>query len=114
LPFVFERLPHGKLFFTLDVDRLPEFLDVSPECTAKLRRRFCPPVLSAVPPRNRTSPIDYAARQHTYRRMLADGDFASQAELARHLGVSRVWVSRALKDIKRRAGLPWPNLGPRY
>jgi len=36
--------------------------------------------------------------------MLADGGFASQADLAHHLGVSRVWLSRVLKGIKRKAG----------
>ncbi len=29
LPFVFKRLPHGKLFFTLDIDLLSSFLDVT-------------------------------------------------------------------------------------
>jgi biotin operon repressor len=32
------------------------------------------------------------------------GGFTSQAELARHLGVSRVWVNRVLKGIRRKAG----------
>ena len=49
-------------------------------------------------------PIDYAALQLTYRRVLADGGFASQANLERHIGVSRVWVSRVLTGIKRKAG----------
>ena len=104
LPFVFKRLPHGKLFFTLDVERLPLFLDVTPECIAKLRSRFCPPALSAAPPHRPKVPIDYASLQQTYRRMLADGGFASQAELARHLGVSRVWVSRVLKGRRSISG----------
>jgi biotin operon repressor len=32
------------------------------------------------------------------------GNFASQAELAHHLGVSKVWVSRVLKAIKNNPG----------
>ena len=48
--------------------------------------------------------IDYEALQQTYARMLAEGPFSTQAELARHLGVSRVWVSRVLKGIKRKPG----------
>jgi biotin operon repressor len=35
--------------------------------------------------------------------MLADDGFVSQADLDRHLGVSRVWVSRVLKGIRRKA-----------
>jgi hypothetical protein len=44
--------------------------------------------------------IDYEALQQTYRRMLVEGPFSNKTELARHLGVSRVWVSRVLKGIK--------------
>jgi biotin operon repressor len=36
--------------------------------------------------------------------MLADDGFVSQVDLARHLGVSRVWVSRVLKGVKRKVG----------
>jgi len=36
--------------------------------------------------------------------MLTEGGFVSQTELARHLGVSSVWVSRVLKGIKREVG----------
>jgi hypothetical protein len=43
--------------------------------------------------------IDYAALQRTYRRTLVEASFSNQTELARHLGVSRVWVSRVLKGI---------------
>jgi hypothetical protein len=33
--------------------------------------------------------------------MLDDGSFASQADLARHLGVSREWVSKVLDWSKK-------------
>jgi Mn-dependent DtxR family transcriptional regulator len=49
-------------------------------------------------------PIDYEALRQTYARMLAGGPFANQADLARHLGVSRVWVSRVLKGMKKSTG----------
>jgi hypothetical protein len=104
LPFVFKRLPHGKLFFTLDVDRLPSFLVVSPECIANLRSRFCPPALTAASPHHTRPPIDYASLQQAYRQMLSEGPFSNQANLARPPGVSRVWVSRVLKGIKRKVG----------
>jgi hypothetical protein len=48
--------------------------------------------------------IDYAALQQTHRRMLAEGPFSNQTELARHLGVSSVWVSRLLKGIRKNVG----------
>ncbi len=54
------------------------------------------------PVRTKRLPIDYAALQQTYRQMLANGGFASQEDLARHLGISRVWVSRVLKGMRRK------------
>jgi hypothetical protein len=36
--------------------------------------------------------------------MRAEGGFSSQADLARHLIVSRVCVSMVLKGIKRKSG----------
>jgi hypothetical protein len=35
---------------------------------------------------------------------VAEGPYANQIDLSRHLGVSRVWVSRVLKGIKSKAG----------
>ncbi len=46
--------------------------------------------------------IDYEALAENYRSLLDRMNFSSHAELARHLGVSRVWVSRVLKGIQRR------------
>jgi hypothetical protein len=35
--------------------------------------------------------------------MLIEDPFSNQADLARHLAVSRVWVNRVLKGNKRKA-----------
>jgi len=50
------------------------------------------------PVRAKRLPIDYAALRQTFARMLAESPFRSQTEHARHLGVTRVWVSRVLKS----------------
>jgi AraC-like DNA-binding protein len=41
-------------------------------------------------------PIDYTTLQQASARMLAENPFSTQIDLARHLGVSRAWVSRVL------------------
>ncbi len=48
--------------------------------------------------------IDYQELARSYRKIMEREGFASNAELARHLGVSRVWVSRVLKGIRRKSG----------
>jgi len=86
----------------MDGERLPEELGVTSQEIESLRQVGLVRPLPQKPlPKIR---VDYAALQQTYGRMLADGGIASQADLARHLGVSRVWVSRVLKGIKRNAG----------
>ena len=83
----------------MDSRRLPELLGLCDQDLERLRQeglvRVPPP---ATQPKER---IDYYELQQTYARMLAEGPFESQAQLARHLGVSRVWVSRVLKGMKK-------------
>jgi hypothetical protein len=105
LPFVFKRLPHGKLFFTLDVDRLPSFLDVTPEYIAKLRSRFCPPALSAASPHTRKVSIDSAAPELAYRRMLGKGPLSTQTELARHFEVSESPLCQSRQVVHITSGI---------
>ena len=45
--------------------------------------------------------FDYEAVKPTYHQLLQSGTLPSLTELARHLGVSQVWVSRVLKGINR-------------
>ena len=55
-------------------------------------------------PRPEKSPrkpkIDYSGLACSYREIMNREGFTSQFELARHLGVSRAWVSRILKGIR--------------
>jgi hypothetical protein len=94
---LFER---GLQAIRMDPARLPQMLGLSDQDIERLHQvglvRVPPPT-----PRAKER-IDYVVLQQTYARMLAEGPFASQAELARHLGARRVWVSRVLKGIRRR------------
>ena len=47
--------------------------------------------------------IDYDKLAASYREIMDRKHFVSQSELAQYVGVSRVWVSRVLKGIKRTA-----------
>jgi len=86
----------------MDCERLPEELgldeqDIESVSHAGLVRRR--PQKPQPKPR-----IDHSALRLTYRRMLAEGPFSTQTDLARHLGVSRVWLCRVLRGIKSKAG----------
>jgi len=86
----------------MDSERLPEVLGLNDEAIQGLLQAG---LVRPHPQNPRPKEcIDYAALQQVYRRILAKGSFSSQTELACHLGVSRVWVSRVSKGVKKRAG----------
>ncbi len=87
----------------MDPDFLPQELGLNEEAIGCLMQAGLVWLRPQKPtPRERT---DCAALQQTYARMLAEGPFSNQTQLASHLGVSRVWGRRVLKGIKRMPGL---------
>jgi hypothetical protein len=99
IPVEIHNLGHGQRLICMDSDRLPQELGLNEEAIGNLVQGGLVRLQPQKPrPKKR---IDYEALQQTYRRMLAEGGFASQTELARHLGVSRVWVSIVLRGNRR-------------
>jgi len=102
IPIEIHNLGHGQRLICMDSDRLPQELGLNDEAIGSLVQGGLVRLRPQKPrPKKR---IDYEALQQTYRRMLAEGRFSTQTELASHLGVSRIWVSRVLKGIKRKVG----------
>jgi hypothetical protein len=102
IPIEIHDSGHGQKLIRMDSERLPEELAVTSQDIESLRQAglICPrpqkPLLNG--------PIDYAALQQTYRRMLADGGFASQADLARHLGCQQGFGEQGTEGVKRKVG----------
>lgn len=85
----------------LNVDRLADYLDVSPKCVIKLRRRLCSSISSsdvAVKDRKR---IDYKELAAQYFKFISSGVCRNKADVARKLGKSRAWVSKVMNNSKR-------------
>ena len=102
IPIEISKIAHGEKAIAVDEGPLHCSLPLSPAAITRLQDRRL--IRLPRPVKTKRLPIDYAALQQAYRRMLADGGFVTQAGLARHLGVSRVWVSRVLKGVKKKAG----------
>ena len=100
IPIEISNIAHGEKAIAVEEGQLHCSLPLSPAAITRLQDARLTRFAQAA--RVTRPPIDHAALQQKYRRMLADGGFASHADLARHLGVSRVWVSRVLKGIKRK------------
>jgi hypothetical protein len=102
IPIEISNSAHGEKAIAVAEGPLHVSLPLSPAAVTRLQDRRL--IRLPRPVTAKRLPIDYAALQQIYRRMLAEGPYANQTDLARHLGVSRVWVSRVLKGIKRKAG----------
>jgi hypothetical protein len=95
IPVEIHNLGHGQRLICMESDRLRQESGLNEEAIGCLVQAG---LVRLRPQKLRPKPrIDYAALQQTYARMLTDGGFATQADLPRHLGVSRAWVSRVLK-----------------
>jgi hypothetical protein len=90
----------GKKSFSISKRYLPPSIAISQDAIARLRQHSLVRELQPTP--EKKPAIDYEARRLSYLQLLGTGPYKTHAELARHLGVSRVWVSRALKGIKKK------------
>jgi len=95
IPIEISNSARGEKAIAVAESLLHSSLPLSPDAITRLRDRRL--IRLPRPVRAKRRPIDYAALQQTYARMLAEGPFSTQTDLARHLGVSRVWVSRVLR-----------------
>ena len=86
----------------MDPGQLPELLGLCNQDIERLRPAGLAHLPSPTPqPEER---VDYVALQQTFARMLAEGPFKSQTELARHLGARWIWECRGLKGVKKEPG----------
>ena len=97
LPFTFLYGPKGKRKFTLDVRKIREFVDISDDCVRRLALVFSPPAYA--PRRKPKGPgIDYGKLAAEYTKLISTGVCKNKADVARHFGVSRAWVSIVMKN----------------
>jgi hypothetical protein len=102
IPLEIRNSEHGEKVFSITEATVQSSLEISSGGIMHLRE--CGLILPFITEKITRPRIDYVALQQTYRRMLDDGPFTTQTDLARHLGVSRVWVSRVLKGLSKKAG----------
>jgi len=91
----------GEAKLVVNTAKVGEFLSLGPEEI----NRLAPLPSGPLPGKTRPTraKIDHIALRAQYEQLLADGTCATKADLARHIGVRRAWVSRVLKGIRRKA-----------
>jgi hypothetical protein len=102
LPVIIRRVQRGEAKLVVNTAKLGEFLDLSPENIDRLAPLLPRPLPEETRPTRKK--VDYVTLRAQYQQLLSDGTCGIKAEVARHLGVRRIWVSRVLKGIKRKMG----------
>ncbi len=75
-------------------------MDLSSDAVRRLTKFFeIPEDLVSVKVHTRLDRYSLAMR---YRELIELGHFKNQADLARHLGVSRAWITKVMNELKRR------------
>ena len=86
---------YGETRLSLDISRIDEYLTLAEEAKDRLAMFLeIPRKIYIKAPKNR---LDYPKLSSEYQNMSNNGGFKSRAELARHLGVSRTWVTKVMK-----------------
>jgi response regulator of citrate/malate metabolism len=102
----------GKAKLVVNTAKLGEFLSLASEDIDRLSPLLSGQLPESARPMRKT--IDYVELKAQYELLLADGTCATKADVARHVGVSRVWVSRVLKGIKKNMGRPEDFAFPKF
>ena len=101
LPFFVHNLKHGKKILAVDPSEVQKYLHLDDNAVIRLTKHFLYPKVPAASLKR--IHIDRQALALQYREMLQQRLFNNQADLARHLGVSRVWITKIMNSLKPKA-----------
>lgn len=99
LPIIVYKITKGERELAIDSTEVQHYLDLPAEAVRRLTRRFQYPKLrsSSQPVK---VPLDRKALAERYAELMSTGVCRNQADVARHFGVSRAWVTKVMKTIK--------------
>jgi transcriptional antiterminator len=93
-----QKRAHGKNKIHINVEEFSKELAISSCLEERLTHNF------GVPYRKKTRPRKTFEERiklaEDYEKLIEDGSFKTRAELARHLGVSRAWITKMMNTLK--------------
>jgi hypothetical protein len=95
LPIIVSRGQSRRNEVFLDVKRLPELSDFDENELARIAKKLGPPTSSSIT--NKQEKIDYVHLSQEYQSLIDTGICANFAGVARHLNVSRAWISKVMR-----------------
>jgi hypothetical protein len=98
LPIFTHKTLHGEKIIAVDPNEVQKYLDLTSEDISRLTRRFLYP--KPQPSRLKRMLLDRRALAEEYRKLIDSGVCRNQADVARHFGVSRAWVTKIMNTLK--------------
>jgi len=92
-------MQHGAKVLAIDAAKIHDYLVISPDAVKKLTEFFIyPKVKNPVTNRKKLNLQELAG---LYYEMINSGRLKNRAALAKHLGVSRAWITKVMKKASR-------------
>jgi hypothetical protein len=82
------------------MSRIRDYFQLSEQAIDLLSQVFSIPVIQKQLQPALRNRLDYQALALQYKQMIDDGSCKNWSEIAKHFGVSRVWVTKVLKKSK--------------
>ena len=93
-----QKRAHGKNKIHINVEEFSKEMAISSSLEQRLTHNF------GVPYREKTRPRKTLEERiklfEDYEKLIEDGSFKTRAALARHLGVSRAWITKVMNTLK--------------
>jgi hypothetical protein len=98
IPIIIRKTAHGENKIHINVKEFSRELAISSSLEERLTHNFGIPFRKKTRPRRTLEERIKLAED--YEKLIKDGSFKSRAELARHLNVSRAWITKVM-NIKK-------------
>jgi len=98
IPIIIEKMAHQGNKIHIDVKEFARELAISSGLEERLTHHFGLPFKQKT--KLRKSLAERIKLAEEYQKLIEDGSFNTRAELARHLNVSRAWITKVLNRIK--------------
>ena len=98
MPVFQHKTRYGERILAVDPNEVKKYLDLNDEDVTRLTRRFIYP--AQTPSRLKHIVLDRKALATKYQELIQSGLVNNQAELSRHLGVSRAWITKIMNTLK--------------
>jgi hypothetical protein len=99
MPIIIEKLAAGERRSIVDRKSLNKYFGMNDNELNRLTKFFSIP--GRIEPQRKPDQLDRRTLASRYKDLIDQGYFRNKADLARHLGVSRAWITKVMNELKQ-------------